>query len=60
MGALAESDSFSMEALRSAMAYGTVCASLTVEQFSTAGLENSSRHVVDARYHEFREFLRFV
>jgi cytidine kinase len=60
MGALAESDSFSMESLRRAMAYGTVCASLTVEQFSTAGLEHSTRHMVDTRYHEFREFLRFA
>ncbi|MCP4091946.1 MAG: sugar kinase [Planctomycetes bacterium] len=59
MGALAEMENFSMDALRRAMAYGTVCASLTVEKFSTGGLEESTRHVVNERYNEFREFLRF-
>lgn len=59
MGALAEMENFSMDSLRRAMAYGTVCASLTVEQFSTGGLEACTRHVVNERYNEFREFLRF-
>lgn len=59
MGALAEMEDFSMESLRRAMAYGTVCASVTVEEFSTQGLEQSTRAVVDRRYDEFRDFLRF-
>ncbi len=59
MGALTESDDLSMESLRRAMAYGTVCASMTVGAFSTAALEAASRVEVEARYTELRDFLRF-
>ena len=59
MGALAEADDFSMDSLRRAMAFGTVCASVTVEAFSTAGLESASRTVIQDRYDELRDFLRF-
>ena len=39
-------------------AYGTVAASLTVEQFSTEGLVAADRATVDARFKELHEFVR--
>lgn len=59
LGSLAEHDSWSLAELRQAMVYGTVCASLTVEAFSTAGLEGSSREELDRRVAELREFVSF-
>ena len=60
MGALAEAEDFGMDSLRRAMAYGTVCASATVEAFSTAGLEKADRATIQERYLELVEFLRFA
>lgn len=59
MGALAEADDLSMENLRRAMAYGTVCASMTVGAFSTEALAQASRVEIEERYQELRDFLRF-
>jgi len=60
MGALAAGEDFGMDALRSAMAFGTVCASVTVEAFSTEGLEKANMVQVQQRYDELRDFLRFA
>ncbi len=59
MGSLAAAEDFGMDALRRAMATGTVCASLTVEAFSTSGLEAASLADVEKRYLELQDFLRF-
>jgi len=59
MGALAEADDLGMENLRRAMAYGTVCASMTVGAFSTEALAQASRVEIEERYQELRDFLRF-
>ena len=45
--------------LRRAMAYGTVVASLTVEDFGLARLLRTSRHEIDARLHAYRGMLNF-
>ncbi len=59
LGALAETGNSTPDNLRRAMAYGTVAASLTVEQFSTAGLEGATRADLDHRYQQLRDFVRF-
>jgi sugar/nucleoside kinase (ribokinase family) len=45
--------------LRRAMAYGTVVASLTVEDFSLDRLKRSSRAEIDARMEQYRKMLAF-
>ncbi len=45
--------------LRRAMAYGTVVASLTVEDFGLARLLRTSRHEIDSRLHAYRGMLNF-
>lgn len=59
LGALAHGGSMEPDALRRAMAYGTVTASLTVEKFSTRGLEEGSKQELERRFRELREFVRF-
>ncbi len=58
LGFLAECGSLDKFELRRAMAYGTVAASVTVEKFSTLGLEEAGREELDRRYGELREFVR--
>ena len=45
--------------LRRAMAYGTVVASLTVEDFGLSRLINTSRAEIDHRLQAYREMLSF-
>ncbi|MFQ5749371.1 MAG: PfkB family carbohydrate kinase [Planctomycetota bacterium] len=58
VGTLAGADSTAPEALRRAMAYGTVAASLTVEHFSTAGLEAAGKDEIERRFRVLRDFVR--
>ena len=58
VGYLSEKGDTSPATLRRAMAYGTVTASLTVEQFSTAALVGAARPAVDRRFEELQEFVR--
>jgi sugar/nucleoside kinase (ribokinase family) len=58
LGSLAAHGSLDHGALRRAMAYGTVAASLTVEKFSTLGLEEASREDLEGRYAELHDFIR--
>ncbi len=58
LGYLAENGALEPAALRRAMAYGTVAASLTVEAFSTAGLARATREDLDRRFQELLEFVR--
>src|SRR5581483_9044660 len=45
--------------LRRAMAYGTVVASLTVEDFGLERLKRTSREEIDGRLEEYRKMLAF-
>lgn len=59
MGYLAEQDNFDAETLKTAMAYGTLVASFTVEDFSLEGLKRIDRAQLDARLVEYRKMLSF-
>jgi sugar/nucleoside kinase (ribokinase family) len=58
LGSLAEMGDLTPENLRRAMAYGTVAASMTVEEFSTKGLSNCDRGALDNRFEELCNFVR--
>jgi len=57
MGFLAECDSISLWNMKRAMAYGTVCASLNVEDFGVENLAGMTRACVDRRYQELIQFV---
>ncbi len=59
MGYLAEHGDFSPKALKTAIAYGTVTASFTVEDFSLDRLRAITRADLDARVAEYRQMLSF-
>lgn len=58
LGVLAAGGALDPPSLRRAMAYGTVLASFTVEDFSTLGLERLERTAVEHRLAELRDFIR--
>jgi sugar/nucleoside kinase (ribokinase family) len=58
MGYLAAHGSVNGDALRRAVAYGTVVASYTCEDFSLDALQRTSREQIDARYRELMELVR--
>ena len=58
MGYLAAHGSVSGDALRRAVAYGTVVASYTCEDFSLDSLRRTSREQIDGRYRELMELVR--
>jgi cytidine kinase len=57
MGYLASVDRTDMKALKSALAYGTCVASITIEDFSLDSLKAATRAAVDARFAEFKQML---
>jgi len=57
MGRLAEAGRHDFGALREAMAYGTVTASFTVEDFSLRRLERLGRQEIETRLAAYREML---
>ena len=59
MGYLAEQDGFEPATLRRAMAYGTIVASFTVEDFSLDRLQGIERADLEKRMHEYRQMLSF-
>jgi sugar/nucleoside kinase (ribokinase family) len=59
MGHLASLGRFDPQALKEALAYGTVTASFTVEDFSLGRLEKLDRSLVDQRLKEYRQMLTF-
>lgn len=59
LGSLAEMGEITPNNLRTAMAFGTVAASMTVERFSTDGLEKAAREQLEQRSSELREFVQF-
>ena len=59
MGHLAALGRFDPQALKEALAYGTVTASFTVEDFSLDQLEKLDRSMVDQRFKDYRQMLSF-
>ncbi len=59
MGYLAERGSFDPKTLKTALAYGTLTASFTVEDFSLDRLRQIKREDLDRRMEEYKKMLRF-
>ncbi len=59
MGYLAEQGNFDPATLKMAMAYGTLAASFTVEDFSLDRLQQIEREDLDARLVKYRQMLSF-
>jgi hypothetical protein len=59
MGALAAGQDMSAKAIHREMAFGTVCASFTVQDFSVKALESVSMAEIEQRFKELGEFLSF-
>ncbi len=59
MGYLAEQGNFQPQTLKKAMAYGTLVASFTVEDFSLDRLKNIDRDDLEQRMEEYRRMLSF-
>jgi sugar/nucleoside kinase (ribokinase family) len=59
LGYLAEVDDLGPKALKTALAYGTVVASLAVEDFSLDALRRARRDDLDRRVEEYRRMLSF-
>jgi cytidine kinase len=59
MGYLAEQGNFEPKTLKEAMAYGTLAASFTVEDFSLDRLKKIERADLDRRMEEYRRMLSF-
>jgi hypothetical protein len=57
MGSLASTGKVTLPSLKRAMAYGTVCASVNVEDFSFAGMRRTSRDQLERRLEEFIQFI---
>ena len=59
MGYLATQGTFSAATIKRALAFGTVVASYTIEDFSLAGLQATDRERIDQRWHEFKQAMSF-
>jgi cytidine kinase len=59
MGYLAERGNFDPKTLKTALAYGTLTASFTVEDFSLDRLRQIKRQDLDQRMEEYRKMLSF-
>lgn len=59
MGYLAQQNNFDPKTLKEAMAYGTVVASLIVEDFSLDRLKGTNREEIDGRFNQYRQMLTF-
>jgi sugar/nucleoside kinase (ribokinase family) len=59
MGYLAEQGNFEPKTLKEAMAYGTIAASFTVEDFSLDRLRQIGREDLDRRMRQYRQMLTF-
>ena len=59
MGYLAQKDKVDFDSLKTAIAYGTVVASFTIEGFSLKGLTSIKKADVDKRFEALRKLTRF-
>jgi sugar/nucleoside kinase (ribokinase family) len=59
MGYLATQGNFSPSTIKRALAFGTVVASYTIEDFSLGGLEGTDREQIDDRWHHYKQAMSF-
>jgi sugar/nucleoside kinase (ribokinase family) len=59
MGYLCEQDNFDPATLKAAMAYGTITASFTVQDFSLDGLKRIERPDIERRMEDYRRMMSF-
>ncbi len=59
MGCIARNGKADFESLRTAIAYGTVAASFTIEEFSLQGLTSLARAGIDERFEVLRKMTQF-
>jgi sugar/nucleoside kinase (ribokinase family) len=59
MGYLATQGNFSAATIKRALAFGTVVASYTIEDFSLAGLKGTDREQIDERWHDYKQAMSF-
>jgi sugar/nucleoside kinase (ribokinase family) len=59
MGYLATQGSFSCSTIKRAMAFGTVVASFSIEDFSLGGLLSITREQIDQRWFEYKQAMDF-
>jgi sugar/nucleoside kinase (ribokinase family) len=59
MGYLTEKDKYDPKTLKEALAYGTLAASFTVEDFSLDRLQKIQREDIDRRMEEYKKMLSF-
>ena len=60
MGYLASRGETSLNAIKRALAYGTIVASFTIEAFSLQRLREIDRHTIDQRLGEYEDIVRFA
>lgn len=58
MGSLAAAGKVTLSTLKRAMAHGTICASVNVEDFSFSAMRRTSREMIDRRLEEFLQFIQ--
>ncbi|MFN0205384.1 MAG: PfkB family carbohydrate kinase [Planctomycetota bacterium] len=59
MGWLSACGKVTLSTLKRAMAYGTICASVNVEDFSFAAMRRTDRGRIERRMEEFEQFIQF-
>jgi sugar/nucleoside kinase (ribokinase family) len=59
MGYLATQGSFSPATIKRALAFGTVVASFTIEDFSLGGLQKTTREQIDERWNQLKQAMSF-
>jgi len=59
MGYLASQGRVTLWGVKKAMAYGTICASVCVEDFSLANMKRTTRAQIDQRFEEFVQFTSY-
>jgi len=59
MGYLSTQGSFSSSTIKRALAFGTVVASYTISDFSLAGLQSTTRELIDQRWHDYKQAMSF-
>jgi sugar/nucleoside kinase (ribokinase family) len=59
MGYLATQGHVTPAVVKRALAYGTCVASYTISDFSLAGLQKTTRELIDQRWHDFKQAMSF-
>ncbi|MFI4912528.1 MAG: PfkB family carbohydrate kinase [Sedimentisphaeraceae bacterium JB056] len=59
MGYIANAGNTDISIIRNALAFGTACASFTISEFSTLGLQKADMKLIEARVEMLRSFISF-